>query len=75
MTQIMAPFTPFFAEYLYQNLRKLLPLHGNSDPAVPVDAPGKAASVHYLMLPEVETARLNPRAGAFCGWWVVGGVC
>jgi hypothetical protein len=60
----MAPFTPFFAEYLYQNLRKLLPLHGNTDPAVPVDAPGKAASVHYLMLPEVDTARLNPRAEA-----------
>lgn len=64
MTQIMSPFTPFFAEYLYQNLRKLLPLYGNTDPAVAVDAPGKASSVHYLMLPELNVTRLNPRAEA-----------
>ena len=64
MTQIMSPFTPFFAEYLYQNLRKLQPLYGNTDPAVPDDVIGKANSVHYLMLPEVNEANLNPRAEA-----------
>lgn len=62
MTQIMAPFTPFFAEYLYQQLRKLLPLYGNTDPAVPADAIGKADSVHYLMLPVPDEKSLNPRA-------------
>ena len=41
MSQIMSPFTPFFAEYLYQNLRKLLPLYGNADKSVPDDMPGK----------------------------------
>ena len=64
MALIMAPFTPFFAEYLYQHLRKLQPLYGNQDEAVPKDAVGKADSVHYLMLPEVDESRLNPRAEA-----------
>jgi isoleucyl-tRNA synthetase len=62
MTQIMCPFTPFFAEYLYQGLRKLLPLYNNTDPNVPEDAMGKAKSVHYLMLPEIDNSRLNPLA-------------
>jgi len=64
MTQIMSPFTPFFAEYLYQNLRKLQPMYGNTDSSVPDDVIGKANSVHYLMLPEVNEANLNPRAEA-----------
>lgn len=62
MTLTMAPFTPFFTEYLYQHLRKYLPLYGNTDPAVPVDALGKAASVHFLMIPEPDPLRLNDRA-------------
>lgn len=64
MSILMAPFTPFFAEYLYQHLRKLQPLYGNTDPAVPVDALGKSASVHYLMLPVPDDSRLNRRAEA-----------
>ena len=40
MSQIMSPFTPFFAEYLYQNLRKLQPLYGNLDNTVAVDSSG-----------------------------------
>jgi isoleucyl-tRNA synthetase len=64
MTLIMAPFTPYFSEYLYQALRKLQPLYGNTDAAVPADAMGKAESVHYLMLPTLDTSRLNPRAEA-----------
>jgi isoleucyl-tRNA synthetase len=43
MSQIMSPFTPFFAEYLYQNLRKLQPLYENSDVSVPVDSTGDTA--------------------------------
>ena len=64
MTQIMSSFTPFFAEFLYQHLRKLQPLYGNTDPSVPVDVIGKADSVHYLMLPTIDESRLNPRAEA-----------
>ena len=64
MSKIMSPFTPFFAEYLYQNLRKLLPLYGNQDSNVPVDSEGKAASVHYLMLPAIDPSRLNIKAEA-----------
>ena len=41
MSQIMSPFTPFFAEYLYQNLRKLQPLYGNTDKSVADDLTGK----------------------------------
>ena len=62
MSQIMCPFTPFYAEYLYQTLRKFQPLYGNTDPAVPADSMGKADSVHYLMLPTPDASRLNPLA-------------
>jgi len=59
MTLIMSPFTPFFTEYLYQHLRKLMPLYGNTDASVPVDSIGKSASVHFLMLPTLDESRLN----------------
>ena len=49
MTVIMAPFTPFFAEYLYQHLRKRLLTSNTAN--LPEDAIGKADSVHYIMLP------------------------
>lgn len=62
MSIIMSPFTPFFAEYLYQHLRKLHPNYKST--ACPVDAIGRADSVHYLMLPTPDAARLNPRAEA-----------
>lgn len=45
MTQMMAPFTPFITEMMYQNLKKI---SINQDP----DQPNE--SVHYLMLPEVK---------------------
>jgi isoleucyl-tRNA synthetase len=64
LTQIMAPFTPYFAEYLYQNLRQLQPLYGNTDDAVALDLSGKSASVHYCMLPAIDQSRLDPRAEA-----------
>lgn len=40
MTSIMAPFTPFLSELMYQNLRHVLPESTAQD------------SVHYVMLPE-----------------------
>ncbi len=62
MTQVMAPFTPFFSEYLYQTLRKFQPLYGNTDPTVRDDVLGKADSVHFLMLPVPDEARMNKLA-------------
>jgi isoleucyl-tRNA synthetase len=64
MSQIMAPFTPFFSEYLYLHLRKLHPHYGSTDPAVAVDSFGRSDSVHYLMLPVPDESRLNRRAEA-----------
>jgi isoleucyl-tRNA synthetase len=50
MSQIMSPFTPFFAEYLYQNLRKLQPLYENSDDSVPIDSTGDVAENCYYRI-------------------------
>jgi len=41
MVRVMAPFTPFLTERMYQQLRKKVPALGSPE----------AASVHYLMLP------------------------
>lgn len=60
VTVLMAPVTPFLSEYFYQHLRKLHANFGKSD--VPADAAGRADSVHFLMLPAVDPARINPRA-------------
>ena len=38
----MAPFTPFFTEHMFQNLRKLLPWRLSDD----------NASLHYIMFPK-----------------------
>jgi len=58
LCRLMAPFTPFFTETLYQHLR---PLHPSaSDPSAPEDAVGKALSVHYLSIPEVDAAAVDP---------------
>ena len=43
IVQLMAPFTPFLTESMYQNLKYLF------------EAQERADSVHYLMLPEVQT--------------------
>jgi len=62
VTILMAPFTPFITEYIYQHLRKLHPSYaelasvgGSSNPAVP----GKSDSVHFLNLPTYDESRLN----------------
>lgn len=50
MATLMAPFTPFFAEFVYQRLRPRLP--GFADKANrPADEIGAADSIHYVMLP------------------------
>ena len=59
MTRVMCPFTPFFTEYLYQQLRKLNPNYMSKDPNIPVDSFGKSDSVHYLMLPEPDSSLVN----------------
>eukprot|EP00795_Rhopilema_esculentum_P000564 gene564-10252_t len=43
LVKVMAPFTPFLTEHIYQNLK-----HFIVDDGVPVE---ETASVHYLMLP------------------------
>jgi isoleucyl-tRNA synthetase len=73
MAQLMAPFTPFFAEFLYQHLRKFevlctcahgprfnfhtQPNYNVTDESVPLDALGRSASVHFLMLPPYDESR------------------
>mmetsp|Transcript_4112 Transcript_4112/g.9856 ORF Transcript_4112/g.9856 Transcript_4112/m.9856 type:complete len:1132 (+) Transcript_4112:26-3421(+) len=48
LSKAMGPFTPFFAELLYRNLRRLLP-EGGED------------SVHYCMFPEPSLNAMDPR--------------
>lgn len=45
ITKIMAPFAPFFSEYIYQYLRKFIETQENS--------------VHYLMLPQANGEMIN----------------
>jgi isoleucyl-tRNA synthetase len=64
MTQIMAPFTPFFSEYLYQHLRKYHPNYNNPDPSLAEDIVGKGITVHCLSLPALDESRVDARAEA-----------
>ena len=50
LCKMMAPFTPFFAEKMYQNLRRCLPDKGKSEP-----------SVHFCPFPEASVAVLDRR--------------
>jgi len=63
VTILMAPFTPFITEHLYQHLRKKQPSYdadssGNTNPPTI----GKSDSVHYLQLPKYDESRLNAEA-------------
>lgn len=49
LSLLMAPFTPFIAEYFYQKLRLYLPDRDNE--SLPIDSLGRSPSIHYLMLP------------------------
>ena len=52
----MAPFTPFFAEYLYQNLRILGGLASERATEKTLDP---AASVHFQEVPSFDASRLD----------------
>ncbi|XP_056886216.1 isoleucine--tRNA ligase, cytoplasmic isoform X2 [Takifugu flavidus] len=53
MCRLMAPFTPFITEIMYQNLRHLID---------PVSVEEKdATSIHYLMLPQVRESLIDKR--------------
>jgi len=49
LAKAMTPFTPFFTEYMYQNLRFVLPEAQRQD------------SIHYEMFPEPRAEALNAR--------------
>ena len=49
MCRLMAPFTPFMSEFLYKDLKKLLP----------GPASDRAESVHFLSIPEVIENQIN----------------
>ncbi|XP_056323782.1 isoleucine--tRNA ligase, cytoplasmic [Danio aesculapii] len=53
MCRLMAPFTPFITELMYQNLRQLL------DPAAVEEK--ETGSIHYLMLPQVRESLIDQR--------------
>lgn len=59
MSVLMAPITPFFSEYTYRHLRQCHPDKDNAD--VAEDAPGRATSVHMLMMPPVDESRCGKR--------------
>ena len=50
MARLFAPVTPFFSEYVYNNLRIYHKDHKNESLAL--DAEFRSPSVHYLMIPE-----------------------
>lgn len=59
LAKLMAPFTPFFSEYMYQFLRQFHPSVVNSVAGLPEDADGVAQSVHFLMLPDFDASRID----------------
>ena len=56
LARLMAPFTPFFAEYLYQNLRILGGLSSERATEKTLDP---AASVHFQEVPSFDATRLD----------------
>ncbi|KAK8797539.1 hypothetical protein WA158_005885 [Blastocystis sp. Blastoise] len=52
LCRLMSPFTPFFTEYLYQNLRKVHPNYNNE--SVAIDEIGRSDSIHYVMFPSTD---------------------
>ncbi|XP_074499398.1 isoleucine--tRNA ligase, cytoplasmic [Sebastes fasciatus] len=53
MCRLMAPFTPFITEMMYQNLRHLI------DPASVEEK--DSSSIHYLMLPQLRESVIDKR--------------
>jgi isoleucyl-tRNA synthetase len=52
MAKLMAPFTPFLAEYMYQILRKLKPQSSTSSSE-------QDLSVHFQMIPKSQLVFFN----------------
>ncbi|DBA03205.1 TPA: hypothetical protein N0F65_003925 [Lagenidium giganteum] len=59
LAKLMAPFTPFFSEYMYQFLRQFHPDVVNNTQGLPEDADGVSKSVHFLMIPDFDASRLD----------------
>lgn len=49
LCKLMSPYTPFFVEYMYQNLRKALPENVSKE------------SVHFCMIPEWDSTMVDER--------------
>lgn len=62
VTALMSPFTPFFAEVLYQKLRQLSPLAAAPQAQHDPEALGQAASVHFVQLPRPDAGHDAARA-------------
>ncbi|RLN63214.1 hypothetical protein BBJ29_005781 [Phytophthora kernoviae] len=57
LAKIMAPFTPFFTEYMYQFLRQFHPnVVNGAGKDLAEDADGVSPSVHFLMLPDFDAS-------------------
>eukprot|EP00820_Chromera_velia_P020185 Cvel_28875.t1-p1 / transcript=Cvel_28875.t1 / gene=Cvel_28875 / organism=Chromera_velia_CCMP2878 / gene_product=Isoleucine--tRNA ligase, cytoplasmic, putative / transcript_product=Isoleucine--tRNA ligase, cytoplasmic, putative / location=Cvel_scaffold3859:1-10575(-) / protein_length=950 / sequence_SO=supercontig / SO=protein_coding / is_pseudo=false len=54
ITRLMAPFTPFITEFLYQNLKRALP-EGHE---------AKAESVHFVMVPQADPSMIDEEVEA-----------
>ncbi|KAJ0396637.1 hypothetical protein ATCC90586_002025 [Pythium insidiosum] len=59
LCKLMAPFTPFFSEYMYQFLRQFHPNVVNQVSGLAEDADGVARSVHFLMVPDFDASRVD----------------
>lgn len=60
LSKLMAPFTPFFSEYMYQFLRKFH--DGYKKDGAAKDEDGASDSVHYLMVPDFIASRVDEKA-------------
>jgi hypothetical protein len=55
LSRLMAPFTPFITEAMYQHLIGFCaPGSGSADAAAAATAPGTAKSIHFTSIPEVQ---------------------
>ncbi|CAH0517604.1 unnamed protein product [Peronospora belbahrii] len=60
LAKLMAPFTPFFTEYMYQFLRQFHPnVVNGADKDLAEDADGVSPSAHFLMLPDFDASRVD----------------
>jgi len=68
MSQLMAPFSPFFSEYVYQSLRKIHPNYKKRNESGSElgksSELGAAQSVHYLKLPRHNPDLINKQSEA-----------